>query len=306
MRPFHDFPNVSRARRRRHAAIVVFSTAVALALVGCTAAPDAGHTAGSPATTAVATPAVASVSSAVASVVEQQTVTITGRALGKVKTVQFGSQAAEITGKRTADKLTVTAPAAANYQPTIVPVTLLDGQGKPIATKPAAYAYTASSGVAKQLEYALTYWKSYNTAEYGDLNPVGGDCANFVSQTLVARGWTMNDEWYNHDAAGDWSPAWGYVPAMDDYFASNAASLGLQEFNFDQRSQIAVGDIVVFEWNGDTSPDHVQVVTKVTNVNGTIKIEMASHNDDYDFRDLDNEITVEHPGATGHFWHLTR
>ncbi|TAM70717.1 MAG: CHAP domain-containing protein [Microbacteriaceae bacterium] len=277
-----------------------------LVLAGCAASPaDAGGPA-SPRPTANATPTVTAVSPAVASVVQQQTVTITGTALAKVKTVQFGTQSAPVAGKRTADRITVTAPAAMDYQAATVPITLLDAQGKAIATKPAAYAYTATSGVAKQVEYALTYWKNYNTAEYGDLNPVGGDCANFVSQTLVARGWTMNDQWYNHDAADDWSPAWGYVPAMDDYFESNAAALGLQEYSFDQRSQIAVGDIAIFTWSGGTSPDHVQVVTKVTKVNGSIKIEMASHNDDYDFRDLDNEITVQHPGATGHFWHLTR
>ncbi|HEY5223869.1 MAG TPA: amidase domain-containing protein [Microbacteriaceae bacterium] len=277
-----------------------------LALAGCAAAPASTPSSPSPAATAKATPAVASVSPAVASIVQQQTVTITGSALAKVKTVQFGTQSAPITGKRTADRITVTAPTAANYQAATVPITLLGARGNVIVTKPDAYAYTATSGVAKQVEYALAYWQSYNTAEYGDLNPVGGDCANFVSQTLVARGWTMNDQWYNHNAADDWSPAWGYVPAMDDYFASNAATLGLQEYNFDQRSQIAVGDIAVFTWAGDSSPDHVQVVTKVTTVNGAIKIEMASHNDDFNFRDLDNEITVEHPGATGHFWHLTR
>ncbi|MEO8907513.1 MAG: amidase domain-containing protein, partial [Microbacteriaceae bacterium] len=248
-------PNTTHARRRRNATVVALSTIAVLALVGCTATPDAGHLAPSLSATAAASPAVASVSPAVASVVQQQTVTITGTALGKVKTVRFGSQPGVITGKRTADQITVTAPAAVNYQAATVPIKLIGTNGKTIATKAAAYAYTANSGVAKQTQYALTYWQNYNTTEYGDLN---------------------------------------------------AASLGLQEFSFDQRSQIAVGDIAIFTWAGDSSPDHVQVVTKVTKVNGTIKIEMASHNDDYNFRDLDDEITVEHPGATGHFWHLTR
>jgi hypothetical protein len=29
---------------------------------------------------------------------------------------------------------------------------------------------------------------------------------------------------------------------------------------------------------------------------------MAGHNEDTDYRDLDTTITVDHPGATGHFW----
>jgi hypothetical protein len=40
-------------------------------------------------------------------------------------------------------------------------------------------------------------------------------------------------------------------------------------------------------------------------VNGQIKVGLASHNDDFDFRDLDQTITVTHPGASVHFWHLT-
>jgi hypothetical protein len=44
----------------------------------------------------------------------------------------------------------------------------------------------------------------------------------------------------------------------------------------------------------------------VNNVNGKITIEMAGHNTDTDYRDLDHTITVEHPGATGHFWSLSK
>ncbi|MEO7018517.1 MAG: amidase domain-containing protein, partial [Leifsonia sp.] len=96
----------------------------------------------------------------------------------------------------------------------------------------------AAANTAMQLAYAMAHWNAYNTAEYGDLNPVGGDCANFVSQTLIARGWKMNSQWYNHHAAADWSPAWGYVPAMNSYFRVNAAQLGLTKYSFDQRDKI--------------------------------------------------------------------
>ena len=162
--------------------------------------------------------------------------------------------------------------------------------------------------IQKQLDYALAHWNDYNTKVYGDLNPVGGDCANFVSQTLIARGWTMNDDWYDHDAGEDWSPAWGYVPAMDNYFAANAKSLGLAEYPFDKRSKIAVGDIVVFSWAGTDEYDHVEIVSKVveTTVDGKkhVDIEMAGHNRDTKYRDLDYVLDKEYPGAAGHFWHI--
>ncbi|GAB3610137.1 hypothetical protein GCM10027414_22630 [Humibacter ginsengiterrae] len=162
--------------------------------------------------------------------------------------------------------------------------------------------------IQKQLDYALAHWDHYNTKVYGDLNPVGGDCANFVSQTLIARGWKMNDEWYNHDAAEEWSPAWGYVPAMDNYFAANAKSLGLTEYPFDERSKIAVGDIVVFSWAGTDEYDHVEIVSKVidTTVDGKkhVDIKMAGHNRDTEYRDLDYVLDKEYPGASGHFWHV--
>lgn len=51
--------------------------------------------------------------------------------------------------------------------------------------------YSASSAV----EYANQYWQDYNPA-YPDLNTLGGDCANFVSQCLYAGGKQMNGDWY--------------------------------------------------------------------------------------------------------------
>lgn len=251
-------------------------------------------------------PSVSSVSPARASVVGQK-VTITGTGLQDVGSVAFGSMSVHVISA-TPGKIVAQAPAAADYQPATVGLKLISRAGKTLAVKPRALEYTAPGGVAAQLEYALAHWQNYNTAEYGDLNPDGGDCANFVSQTLIARGWTMNDDWYNNDAGEDWSSAWGYVPDMDDYFADNAASLGLEKLGFSQadRAKVALGDIAVFDWDGDGTPDHVEIVDRITKVNGQYKIELASHNDDYAFRDLDETITTEHPGATGHFWHLTR
>jgi hypothetical protein len=233
------------------------------------------------------------------------TVTITGTNLQKIGSIQIGSQTATVT-QATADKVVAVVPAAQGFQAGAVPVTLTDKDGTAVPTDGKTYEYKVQSPVDKQLAYAMTYWKNYNSGEWGDLNSVGGDCANFVSQTLIARGWQMNDDWYNHDAAADWSPAWGYVPSMDAYFRAHAAELGLTEYSFDQRDKIKVGDIVMFDWNDNDSLDHVQIVSAVENVNGQIKIKMVGHNEDSDYRDLDEAITVDHPGGIGHFWSLSK
>jgi outer membrane lipoprotein-sorting protein len=297
---------VRSSRRRGIIAVAAGVAATALLLSGCAGQPspiakaiadanDGGKNAEGTAITSV-TPATGSISGG--------TVTIAGKNLADVKAVEIGGQAATVQ-EATDSKVVVVVPAAANFQPATVAVSVTTAGGKSVASED-AYSYQVQTPVDKQLNYALTYWKTYNTAEWGDLNPVGGDCANFVSQTLIARGWTQTAAWYNKNAAADWSPAWGYVPSMDNYFRANATSLGLTKYSFDQRDKIKVGDIVMFDWNDNDSLDHVQLVSAVQDVDGKISIEMAGHNEDSDYRDLDEAITVEHPGGIGHFWSLSK
>jgi hypothetical protein len=166
-----------------------------------------------------------------------------------------------------------------------------------------------SAGVVAQLAYATAHWNDTTNATYGNLDSVGGDCANFVSQTLIARGWRMDSQWYNH-GSGQWSAAWGYVPSLDNYMSSNSGKFGLQYLTASQRSQFAVGDVVVFSWEGTTNAksqqDHVEMISQITNQNGQVSVKLASHNNYGLYRDLDEQITTEHPGATFHVWHLTR
>jgi Putative amidase domain/IPT/TIG domain len=290
--------------RSRTTVFVATVAAAVLLLTGCATSSPSNEAAGTAAASPLATAATAvrAVSPATGGVTGANTVTVRGTGLGDVKSVTFGGQAATIAKGATATKITALVPAALNYQPATVDVALLDAKGATVATLTGGYSYQVVSPVDRQMQYALQYWQNYNTATYGNLNPVGGDCANFVSQTLVARGLQMNSSWYNHNAAASWSPAWGYVPAMDNYFAANAKTLGLTEYPLSDRANIKLGDIIIFDWNNNNSPDHVEVVTKIIHDGSQIKIEAASHNDDFSFRDLDETITVTHPGAVGHFW----
>ncbi|WP_426519039.1 amidase domain-containing protein [Diaminobutyricibacter sp. McL0618] len=152
---------------------------------------------------------------------------------------------------------------------------------------------SAADNTARQLAYALAHWNDYNAVAYGDLNPVGGDCANFVSQALIARGWLMNSEWYSRDAAADWSPAWGYVPAMDNYLHAHAAELGIQRLPLTQRDKVKVGDIVMFDWDDNDSLDHVQIVSAIERAGDAIRVKMVGHNKDTVYRDLDDTISID-------------
>jgi hypothetical protein len=169
-----------------------------------------------------------------------------------------------------------------------------------VATTTIAYATTTD--VDRQLEYAMRHWSDYNTAEYGTMNPIGGDCANYVNQTLQARGWEQRSDWYNRAGGAEHSATWTYCPAMDPWLEQNAATFGLTRRTSDEREHVKVGDVVMFDWNANGSPDHTTIVSEVfPEADGTIRIKSASHNQDGPYRDLDEMITVQHPGGTAWF-----
>jgi len=190
-----------------------------------------------------------------------------------------------------------TQDAAATPTPTTAPV---PDASTAVATTTLAYA--AMTAVDRQLEYAMAHWQDYNLAEYGTMNPIGGDCANYVSQTLIARGWQQRDDWYNRAGGAEHTATWTYCPSMDPWLTANAAEFGLTRRSLDERAEVKVGDIVFYDWNHNDSPDHTTIVSEVfTEPDGTIRIKSASHNQDGPYRDLDEMITVQHPGGTAWF-----
>jgi hypothetical protein len=249
---------------------------------------------------------VTAVSPAGGSVTGGTSLTLTGTGLADVTDVTIGGVPATDVTVADDGSVTAVAPAAVHFQPADAAIVVSSGDDPVDQSTPLTYAYSVVTGVDAQMQYALKHWNDYNSAEWGDLNSVGGDCANFVSQTLIQRGWTQNDTWFNKNAAAtisDWSPAWGYVPAMDNWFASDE-SLGLTRLTLDQRDQVKVGDVGIFDWNLNDIPDHVMLVSSVTEVEGVTKIAFVSHNRDGDYRDLDTVINDEHPGGNAWFWSI--
>lgn len=273
-------------------------------------------------------------------VAESTEVTFTGKRLDRVTEVRFGDAAATISGLDRRGRLHVEAPTAVNlaYQATKVPVTLW-ADGEPSFA--GWYSYVVESGVDKQLNYALTYWREYNGDHYMDFGPTGGDCMNFVSQTLAARGMPEDplevgpvDGWYNTYGPGDnvdnwktWTTApWISVSNFDRYITTKQAELNLTMYDlldlgFD-RSKLRLGDVVLFEWVvSEPTPkpdevdqelwdlinwdgDHAMIVSDlIPNSDGTIQVKLAGHTTDQDFLDLDYVLQGGRV-ADGHVWHF--
>ncbi|MGO3884662.1 MAG: amidase domain-containing protein, partial [Mycetocola sp.] len=159
------------------------------------------------------------------------------------------------------------------------------------------------AGVDAQMAYLHKHWNNYNTAQWGNLNSIGGDCANFVSQGLIARGWEMTPEWYSRNQSRDRSSSWGYVPAMDAWLSKNTKKYGVTRLTSAERTKLKVGDIGMFDWNNNGVPDHTMTVSKVTTVNGKRKVYFISHNMDNEFRDLDY-VSPSWPNTKVWFWSL--
>ncbi|MFZ7089267.1 amidase domain-containing protein [Curtobacterium sp. RRHDQ10] len=279
---------------------------VGLALAACSSddrrsAGPSGTTGASStgATTPAATPNADKLEPGTVPLAGGTTITVTGAGLAAVTAVSVGGVPATDV-QASAHTVAFTLPHQATYTPGDADVVLADQGGTTLTTSTVAYA--ALTDVDRQLEYAMQYWQHYNTAAYGDMNPIGGDCANFVSQTLVARGWQQRADWYSRDAGAQHTTTWTYCPSMDPWLIANAATFGLTRRPLEARDEVRIGDIVMWDWNHNGSPDHVTIVSEVSkDADGTTRIKSASHNEDGPYRDLDEMITVQHPGGTAWF-----
>lgn len=110
--------------------------------------------------------------------------------------------------------------------------------------------------------YAAKYWKTYNPA-YPDFNGegAGGDCTNFVSQSLKAGGWKHVPGYTN-----DFHNWFGTADIQSDSF------IGVNEFSWFALSskrvtslanvyQLDIGDVLQMDFNKDGSKDHSMIVT---------------------------------------------
>jgi hypothetical protein len=229
-------------------------------------------------------------------------VTISGAGLADVASVSFGSVPAASFTVVDETSLTAVTPTSVDFAVTSVPVTVALDDGTQI-TSEAAFGYEIQTPVDSQLNYAFTYWKDYNLAEWGQFPD--NDCGNFVNQAMLARGWTQSPDWFSEYATtGDYSLSWIRGNEMDAYYDSRPDTTRLE---LTQRDQVKIGDVVMFDWDpqNDNGVDHTMMVSQVVpNLDGTIAVKLVGHTLDAQYRDLDTAITVEKPGGTAHFWSI--
>ncbi|MGW1157056.1 amidase domain-containing protein [Streptomyces sp. NPDC002513] len=147
---------------------------------------------------------------------------------------------------------------AADDAPPVAPrsATTLPAPAKPKNFSATGYDYKAMAA------YAQKYWKQYNP-DYPDFNGQGGggDCTNFVSQSLKAGGWKHVPGY-----TSDFHKWFGNADIQSDSF------VGVNEFSWFALSskrvtslanvyQLDVGDVLQMDFNKDGSKDHSMIVT---------------------------------------------
>lgn len=186
----------------------------------------------------------------------------------------------------------------ASATPSATPTASAEPRETPEAT---AEPVAVDAAVQAQLNYALTYWSDYNTDAYGVVT--GTDCVNFTSQSLIERGWTMDDAWWASGTGSDFdfSSPWVSSTAFMNYIADSGRATALTD---DQRDQVKLGDVVQFDWDNSGDRDHTAIVSKIEGSGEDIVIYYAGHTDDTDYRSVDYAITEKHPGGTAYYWSI--
>ncbi|MGI9823098.1 amidase domain-containing protein [Agromyces sp. Marseille-Q5079] len=159
-----------------------------------------------------------------------------------------------------------------------------------------------SPAVTAQMQYVQEHWDSIESEEFGFIEE--NDCMDFASQSLLARGWLEDDDWWY--AVGDAyssSAAWRSSTAFMEYLLEHPEKATM--LTDAQRDQVKVGDIVQFDWDVSGDRDHTGIVTAiVTKDDGSIDIEYAGHTDATWDRSVDWSITEQHPGGVATYWSI--
>lgn len=162
--------------------------------------------------------------------------------------------------------------------------------------------------------YALNWAKNPNPA-YRDFNPDGGDCTNFVSQSLMAGGWTeigkysytSDDAWYyDWSSRGGYSYTWTSATKLYNFLGrhyTRASPLSVAR-STPWPNYFKVGDIVQADWEKDGAWDHSMVVTGI-NGNDLLVSYHSPPTPDGNKKDRSlQEIINENPNARFIGWHI--
>lgn len=156
---------------------------------------------------------------------------------------------------------------------------------------------STNPAVILQIAYAQAHYKNPNKETFGDLGAT--DCVNFVSQTLIARGWSLTKDWTYKNG---YTRAWISSTGFRDYLRNHPELA--TELSWVQRDKVAVGDVVQFDWDNSGDRDHTAIVSGYTLINGKRELLLASHSPaafDWPI----TEAIAEHGNQTQvYFWQL--
>jgi hypothetical protein len=173
----------------------------------------------------------------------------------------------------------------------------LDDSGAIVAVYQGKAAVTYSgTPVQREIHYVDANWYTQGTTNYTYIP--NEDCANFVSQALHARGWAYTKAWKPNTI--DWVSSTHLRAWILSAYPGVTELKGIASF-----SQVKVGDIAQFDWKNTGIRNHTAIVTAVRRMpDGTYQVWVGEHTDPYEYRNVEQMVTVTHPGATVYFLSL--
>ncbi|MFE1290550.1 amidase domain-containing protein [Streptomyces sp. NPDC058751] len=201
----------------------------------------------------------------------------------------------KLTGERSTDKgpRQVNQPVTAASRMT--PMAVIDAP-RAATTYPApANPKTLTGGpydYAAMATYAETYWKNYNPA-YRSFNSVGGDCTNYLSQSLKAGGWTTVA------SSGEEYGTWNYTSSSqtDTWVGVNEWSWFTQTAKRSKPLanvyQMDVGDVMQMDFDKDGSKDH----SMITSYRSSSGVPYLTYHDADTYRRSLSSLLAAYPNA---------
>lgn len=131
-----------------------------------------------------------------------------------------------------------------------------------------AAIYSGYKAAKYAQKYAQKYAITYNKDYYSFANS-GGDCANFVSQSLNAGNIPKNSSWTGGKKRSDFTNKWTVCQKQRAYFVNKGwykQRFSIKNLNktSSKDPRIEIGDIVYYDWTDNGSLDHVGIVTGIS------------------------------------------
>ncbi|GAB3988450.1 hypothetical protein GCM10029978_110870 [Actinoallomurus acanthiterrae] len=148
-------------------------------------------------------------------------------------------------------------------------------------------------------DYAETYWKKYNKHyRRFDGRSDGGDCTNFVSQSVHAGGWAYATGWYrnaHHWWYGKHNQSWAWVGAP--YFHDFAVKYSKRAHALARPSNLDWGDVFQGDLHNKGRKVHSMIVTYVFARQQNQWIPLVTYHSPSTFRRSIFDIIAKYPSA---------